>query len=140
MGIGARNGDFAGFQRLAQRIEHGALEFRQGEAGAFDPGDVRHVRKIEFEPPCVVDLRQQADFEEAGGIEQEIARAELRQARLERGERAEVDDLIAGMASGKPAVSSLEAASRVMAAVAACQLSARRGGIQIPLPPAMAKI
>ena len=60
----------------------GALEFRQGQAGAFDPGDVRHVRKIEFEPPCVVDLRQQADFEQAGAVEQEVARAELRQPLL----------------------------------------------------------
>ena len=48
--------------------------------------------------------------------------------------RAEVDDLIACITSGKKAVSSLEAASRVMGAVQACQQSAARSGIQVAFP------
>ena len=56
----------------------GALKFGHGEAGSLDPRDMRLVGKAEIEAPCIVDLRQQNDFEQAGAVEQEETRVALR--------------------------------------------------------------
>ena len=60
----------------------GALEFGQCETGFFDPFDLRHVGKIELEPARIVHLRQQADFEKSGRVEEIIAGAKMRQPRF----------------------------------------------------------
>ena len=61
-----------------------ALERGQRETGGFDPGDVGLVGKVEAETLGVVHLRQQADLEQAGPLEQEVAAAAAIVLRMER--------------------------------------------------------
>ena len=60
-----------------------ALELRQGEACLRNARDMWFVAEIELEAFRIVELRQQHDLEEAGPVEQEIARSELRQPRFQ---------------------------------------------------------